>query len=121
MAVARLGLTAFDARDPHALAVFYQGILGGTVDDGDDEWIELATASGTLGFQLAPGNPAPTWPDPAVPQQLHLDLMVPDLDAAERAILALGARSTGLPDPAEHRSFRVYLDPEGHPFCLVRA
>ena len=43
---------------------------------------------------------------------------VPDLDAAEPAVLALGARKHDV-QPGE--TFRVYLDPAGHPFCLVRA
>ena len=29
-----------------------------------------------IAFQLAPGHRAPTWPDFAVQQQMHLDIMV---------------------------------------------
>jgi len=50
-----------------------------------------------------------------VPQQMHLDVIVDDLDVAETAVLALGATKH------EHQpgtSFRVFLDPAGHPFCL---
>ncbi len=50
-----------------------------------------------------------------MPQQLHLDVVVDDLDTAEEETLALGATK------AEHQpgnSFRVFLDPAGHPFCL---
>jgi hypothetical protein len=58
----------------------------------------------------------PRWPDPEHPQQLHLDIRVDDVDAAERAVLALGARRL----PTERESgFRVFADPVGHPFCLV--
>ncbi|MEV6284675.1 VOC family protein [Kribbella sp. NPDC051770] len=56
---------------------------------------------------------APRWPDPAYPQQLHLDVVVPDLEAAEADVLAGGA--TKLRDSG---TFRVYADPAGHPFCL---
>ena len=53
------------------------------------------------------------------PTQLHLDFDVADLHAGESAVLAIGARlAPNQPDPTE---FRVYLDPAGHPFCLVRA
>lgn len=58
----------------------------------------------------------PRWPDPAYPQQLHLDIRVSDADQAEQELLALGAtrirgeRETG---------FRVFSDPVGHPFCIV--
>ena len=46
---------------------------------------------------------------------MHLDVMVQDFDSAEPAVLELGATKH------EHQpgtSFRVYLDPAGHPFCL---
>jgi predicted enzyme related to lactoylglutathione lyase len=48
--------------------------------------------------------------------QLHLHFRVDDLDAAERAVLALGG--TMFDDQPGDRS-RVYADPAGHPFCLV--
>ena len=52
------------------------------------------------------------------PQQAHIDFDVDDLDAAEVEILAIGARkAVGQPRPD---SWRVYLDPAGHPFCLVK-
>jgi hypothetical protein len=42
---------------------------------------------------------------------------VADLDFAERAVMTLGARKTETqPAPEE---WRVFLDPAGHPFCLV--
>lgn len=56
---------------------------------------------------------APRWPDPAYPQQLHLDVLVPDLDTAEADLLTHGA--TKLHDAGAHR---VFSDPVGHPFCL---
>jgi Glyoxalase-like domain len=55
------------------------------------------------------------WPDPAYPQQAHLDLLVDDLDTGEARALQLGAsRLSG------GERFRVFADPAGHPFCLVR-
>jgi hypothetical protein len=58
----------------------------------------------------------PRWPDPERPQQLHLDIRVEDVDAAERVVLDLGAARL----PARDESgFRVFADPVGHPFCLV--
>ncbi|MDT0437868.1 MULTISPECIES: VOC family protein [Streptomyces] len=120
MALAALGSVVLDCPDPLALADFYAAVLGGTVEAGSDRWVDLALPSGgTLSFQSAPGTEAPAWPDPARPQQFHLDLSVPDLDAAEADVLALGARPLDTGDRA--RSFRVYADPAGHPFCLCRA
>ena len=64
--------------------------------------------------QVGDYNP-PRWPDPAHPQQAHLDLLVDDLDAGEARALELGA--TRLDGGGER--FRVFADPAGHPFCLV--
>lgn len=41
-----------------------------------------------------------------------------DVDEAERQVLGLGA--TRVDGAAGDGTFRVYRDPAGHPFCLVR-
>ena len=46
---------------------------------------------------------------------MHLDVLVDDIDTAEAAVLDLGATK---PDHQPGTSFRVFLDPAGHPFCL---
>lgn len=46
---------------------------------------------------------------------MHLDVMVESLDAAEPEVLALGATK---PEHQPGTSFRMFLDPAGHPFCL---
>ncbi|MFS8204419.1 VOC family protein [Streptomyces sp. CWNU-52B] len=116
MALAKLGAVALDCPDPRALAAFYAGVLGGTVE-GDGRWIDLRLPEGgTLAFQAAPGYVPPKWPSPEASQQIHLDLTVEDLDAAEAAVLALGAKVLDAETGGE--SWRVYADPAGHPFCL---
>jgi catechol 2,3-dioxygenase-like lactoylglutathione lyase family enzyme len=102
-----------DCPDPAALAAFYSALLGQPITYRSDDWVVVAdddTTSG-LAFQRAPGHRPPTWPDPAVPQQFHLDVMVEDPADAGPRVVALGA--TGLGGD-------VYADPAGHPFCLVR-
>jgi predicted enzyme related to lactoylglutathione lyase len=116
------GTVALDAADIKGLASFYMRILGWEVRDGaDDDWITIADPANPdaahISFQLAPDHVAPTWPDNTVPQQLHIDFYVDDIEASEKDVLAAGGRSTGMPgDPS--LNFRVYLDPAGHPFCL---
>ncbi|MEV6764963.1 VOC family protein [Streptomyces sp. NPDC051105] len=116
MAIAKLGVVVLDCPDPSALAGFYAAVLGGSVE-GDEEWVDLVVPGGqALAFQKAPGFVPPKWPAPDDSQQFHLDLTVDDLDAAEKAVLELGAKPLDAADRA--RSFRVYADPAGHPFCL---
>lgn len=117
--IGRLWTVVLDCPDLDRLATFYGELLGLPVTDREDDWITLGDrGSGpALALQLAPDHQPPQWPDPARPQQFHLDVQVDDLDAGERAVLALGA--TRLPDPPDVNDFRVFADPAGHPFCLV--
>ncbi|HEV8558992.1 MAG TPA: VOC family protein [Actinophytocola sp.] len=120
--IARLECIVLDCPDVHVLARFYQALLGGEIDrpdrrwSVDDDWSTLHTDAGlVLAFQRAKDHQPPRWPDPEHPQQFHLDLKVPDLDAAQRQVLDLGA--TLLDDT---RGWRIFADPAGHPFCLLR-
>jgi len=117
MPVATLNTVVLDCPDPTALAGFYAGILGGDLRPDGADWVDLVGAAGTqLAFQAAPGHTPPDWPRPDSSQQFHLDLKVSDLDAAEKEVLALGARL--IDDGGGDRTWRVYADPAGHPFCL---
>jgi predicted enzyme related to lactoylglutathione lyase len=119
----KLSLTALDCPEPIPLANFYAALLGleveplGDFKPEDVNWIEvLDDGKRVLGFQQVPNFVAPTWPEGPVPQQLHLDFHSDDLDKDEAHALAVGARKTDF-QPGE--TFRVFLDPVGHPFCLV--
>ena len=117
--VGRLSVVALDCRDPRALAAFYSAVTGCELDDDDDDsdWVQLRSDGHVaLAFQLAPDHEPPVWPSKEWPQQVHLDFDVEDLDAGEKQVLALGARKA---DVQPGSAFRVFLDPAGHPFCLV--
>ena len=120
MALAKLGVVVLDCPDPRALAGFYAEVLGGTPTvetDGEDEWVDLKVPGDTpLAFQTSTGYVPPRWPSPDGSQQFHLDLVVDDLDTAEKGVLAIGAKPLDAED--RERSSRVYADPAGHPFCL---
>ncbi len=115
MAIARFPTTVLDCPDPGVLARFYGSMLDWSVEVSED-WAEARADYGQcLCFQQVTDYTAPDWPGQQVPQQVHLDVVVDDLDAAEAAVLELGATKH------EHQpgtSFRVFLDPAGHPFCL---
>jgi hypothetical protein len=68
-------------------------------------------------FQRSPEYVPPVWPprDGAQQMMMHLDIEVPDLDAAVDAAVAAGAR---IADHQPQDTVRVMLDPAGHPFCL---
>ncbi|WP_040493112.1 VOC family protein [Ilumatobacter nonamiensis] len=119
MAFASFELVALDCRDPHALASFYAGVVGGEITQSGDDWVELRLPAGAnIAFQLDPTHHPPDWPD-GTPQQAHLDFRVDDLDVGERQVLELGAaKSATQPSPD---AWRVFTDPAGHPFCLVKA
>jgi catechol 2,3-dioxygenase-like lactoylglutathione lyase family enzyme len=118
--IARFSLVAIDCPDPMALADFYGAITGWELDYADDDWAQLKSPNGvTIAFQRSPGHRPPRWPDDEHPQQMHLDFDVDDLDAGEIEVLMLGAVKTEL-QPAPD-GFRVFIDPAGHPFCLVKA
>ena len=112
--IGRLHHVVLDCPDPAALADFYSRLLGQPVTYRSEDWVVVAAddASSGLAFQLASGHRPATWPDPAVPQQFHLDIMVEDVAASGPLVLALGAQKLD--------GENVYADPAGHPFCLVR-
>jgi hypothetical protein len=123
--IARIQCVVLDCADVGELSAFYQSLLGGVVNQPDsrwslgDNWSTLHAGSGlVLAFQRSADYRPPRWPDPAYPQQFHLDLGVEDLDQAEEQALRSGATLLDAGDG--QRSWRVYADPAGHPFCLVR-
>jgi catechol 2,3-dioxygenase-like lactoylglutathione lyase family enzyme len=84
-----------------------------------ENWQEMKTFyRSLLGMDLPcreAGDPyvPPRWPDPMYPQQMHLDIVVADLDASEE--VALGTGGAKLQDKG---TYRTYADPLGHPLCL---
>jgi catechol 2,3-dioxygenase-like lactoylglutathione lyase family enzyme len=134
--VPKLTSTVLDCTDPRAVAEFWRQLLGYEYRPGDEppaagrpdpqgqDWLVLREPGGShrLAFQRVEELPRATWPKGPVPQQLHLDLTVPDipaLDAQHERALALGAT---LLDDSRQRDpdepLRVYADPAGHPFCV---
>ena len=118
MAIAHFPVVAIDCPDPGELARFYGAILDWPVNiDEDGGWahIQHPDKTAAIAFQRVDGFRAPEWPGQATPQQMHLDVDVDNLDEGEAAVVALGAVKHQH-QPGE--TFRVFLDPAGHPFCL---
>src|SRR3954465_12672134 len=112
MAIGRYPGIVIDCPDAGALAAFYGAILDWPVKL-DSGWAEVRAAYGQcISFQQVDGYTPPVWPTQEVPQQMHLDVLVDDLDAAEAAVLDLGATK---PEHQPGTSYRVFLDPAGDP------
>jgi len=118
MAIGRFPSLVIDCPEPAELARFYGTMLDWetSLDPARPGWAEVRAEYGQcITFLQVDDYTAPVWPTQSVPQQMHLDVLVDDLDAAEEAVLKLGATKH------EHQpgeTFRVLLDPAGHPFCL---
>ena len=112
-----MGLFAvtIDAPDAPALARFYADLLGMEVTYEGPEGALIAGDGKSVMFQQVSKYNPPRWPDPAYPQQAHLDIAVDDLDAGEARVLELGASRL----EGGGSTWRVFADPAGHPFCLT--
>ncbi|MFF0739694.1 VOC family protein [Streptomyces sp. NPDC004111] len=117
--IGNLFATVIDCPDPDELAGFYAELLGLSRQEDTGEYAVLQNDAGVavLAFQRVEDFRAPRWPDPARPSQMHLDVLVENLDVAEEQVLAQGA--TLLDGSDKPIGYRVYADPVGHPFCLI--
>jgi len=134
----RLAQVVLDTTDARRLAEFYRELLGFHYRPGDEpppegaddvagrDWLVLLNPDGNraMAFQQVERLNPTTWPDAEIPQQMHLDTIVPDsaeLDRQHDRALRLGAtlrhdRSADADEP-----LRVYADPSGHLFCIFVA
>lgn len=125
-----------DAIDARGLAEFYRQLLGLVYRPGDepdpardpreDDWMVLLRPDGSrvLAVQQVDALHRATWPDPAVPMQLHLCFYVADaedLDHQRRRAEDLGAKVLNHRTDYPSEPLYVLADPEGHPFCLFTA
>ena len=114
--IGQLHSVVIDAPDAHALARFYADLLGMEVTYDGPEGALVAGGGKSLMFQQVSDYTPPQWPDPAHPQQAHLDVIVDDADHLK----ALGARAEelGATRLADGDAWITLADPAGHPFDL---
>jgi catechol 2,3-dioxygenase-like lactoylglutathione lyase family enzyme len=138
MGVPRLRQVVLDTTDARGLAEFYRVLLGLAYRPGDEpptdgrddergrDWLVLRAPGGEakLAFQQVDALTPTTWPDPGVPQQLHLDLTVgsvAEFEAQHERVLGLGGRLRYDRSHDPQEPLRVYADPSGHTFCIFVA
>ena len=130
-----LRAVVLDTTDARGTAEFYRQLLGYSYRRGDEppthgqadpkgrDWLVLVDATGQprMSFQQVRQLTPTTWPEPAVPMQLHVDLTVCNNDElAENYERALRLGATLILDRSDHPAEPLYVftDPAGHPFCL---
>lgn len=117
----RISELVLECHDPEALARFWCGVLDFVVLDREDGAVEIGPREGFGGPQptiiLSPSDE----PRPAL-SRLHLDVNATDRDqdAELERLLQLGARFTDVGQTGAE-SWHVLADPEGNPFCLLKA
>lgn len=116
--IGTLDTVVIDAPAPAVSAAFWRGLTGAqNVVEDEDQWVAVETPDGwSIAFQPAPDLVPPRWPGQERPQQVHLDLQVPDVDAAVERAVALGATVLRTND-----TWTTLADPAGHPFDLCLA
>jgi catechol 2,3-dioxygenase-like lactoylglutathione lyase family enzyme len=113
-----------DSDNSEELSAFYEKLLGWRRYGHfpDDEWVVVNNGKRDglpeLIFQQIDNYVRPVWPDESgkQSQMIHLDFHVDDLDEGVQYALSCGA--TLSPVQLED-SWRVMLDPAGHPFCIL--
>ena len=130
-----LRAVVLDATDARRLAEFYRELLGyqyrlgdepppaGQPDPRGQDWLVLRDGTGDarLAIQRVSELTEATWPDARVPQQLHLDLTVGNVEqlaAQHDRALALGAKVLRDRSSDPNEPLYVFADPAGHPFCI---
>ncbi|WP_395729227.1 VOC family protein [Nakamurella sp.] len=117
----RISELVLECRDPEELARFWCAVLDFVVLDRDGGAVEIGPRTGFGGPQptiiLSPNDE----PQPAR-YRLHIDVNPTDRDqdAELERLRQLGARPADVGQTGDE-SWHVLADPEGNPFCLLKA
>jgi hypothetical protein len=106
-----IGWVCIDCNDPGPLAAWWQDLIGGELSVDDDGDVHLDGGSVPLLFVRVPE-------EKQLKNRLHLDLRVEDFEAALDKARGLGAQPAD--DIFVSGRWRVFRDPEGNEFCIIR-
>ncbi|MGV9710475.1 VOC family protein [Gordonia sp. NPDC003424] len=116
--VAELAMVSLDCADAAVAAEFWSSVLGWEIVASGEGYAMLKGSEGAaIGFGSVPDYQPPAWPNANGSKQFHFDLAVDDLAAAQERCVDLGAV---VPEDQPGETWRVLLDPSGHPFCLTK-
>lgn len=117
----RISEFVLECRDPEELARFWCAVLDFVVLEREGGAVEIGPREGFGGPQptiiLSPSDE----PKPAL-SRLHIDVNATDRDqdAELERLRQLGARPADVGQTGDE-SWHVLADPEGNPFCLLKA
>ena len=115
--ISKLGAVSLNCPDPHALALFYSALLEKEIAFESEDFSAIQLDNLWLTMQRVDDFKRSSWPTSEIPNHVHLDFSVSDLDSGEAAALAVGA--TLATDQPDRDRWRVLLDPVGNPFCVT--
>jgi hypothetical protein len=113
-----LKMITLDCAEVRPLATFWSALLETETLVVQDEYAMLAGPGAAIGIGRVEDYVPPVWPNPNGSKQFHFDLACEDITATEARCLELGAT---VPAEQPGETWRVVLDPAGHPFCLTDA
>ncbi|MCW2758352.1 MAG: hypothetical protein JWO46_2098 [Nocardioidaceae bacterium] len=115
----KLAMVTLDCGEVAPVATFWASFLELDTAASTDDYAMLTNADGpAIGFGRVDDYTPPAWPNEHGSKQFHFDVAVDDIPAAEEKAIGLGAT---LADPQPGETWRVLIDPAGHPFCLTDA
>ena len=117
--VANLYMVNLDCADPRAMAGFYSALLDWDVPHCEDEVLMISDGTTSIGFGRTEDYRPPKWPPKPTRFLSAITSISASKTSPERKPLPWTWPLT-VPDfqPGGER-WRVLLDPEGRPFCLV--
>jgi len=111
----RITELVLDCTDPERLAAFWCDVLGYSVLDRDEDWVEIGLPDRRMTLLFSHST------DVKLQKlRLHIDVSATDRDqdAELERLLALGAKPVDMGQ--EDVSWHLLADPEGNEFCLLR-
>lgn len=113
-----LAMISIDCADASVAADFWSQLMGWDVVASGDGYAMLSGGGHTVGFGSVDDYVAPSWPNQGGSKQFHFDLACEEIATTEQRAVELGATVV---DPQPGETWRVLIDPSGHPFCLTDA
>jgi predicted enzyme related to lactoylglutathione lyase len=116
----RIQALSIDARDPAAIASFWEGALGWRRTYEEPDEVVLEPPAGSAEDGVSPDLLFLRVPEEkTLKNRLHLDLRPLDQEAEVRRLESLGASRVAV-GQGDNVTWVVLADPEGNEFCVLR-